>query len=61
MARQRELRRPESLLVVTLSAILTRKLFSVRIVPVTRDKRVIGVITRSEFFHRLASRFLETL
>jgi CBS domain-containing protein len=33
----------------------------VLIVPVTRDRRVTGVITRSDFFHRLAERFLDAL
>jgi CBS domain-containing protein len=33
----------------------------VLIVPVTRDRRVTGVITRSDFFHRLAKRFLDAL
>jgi CBS domain-containing protein len=33
----------------------------VLIIPVTRDRQVVGVITRSDFFHRLAERFLDTL
>jgi CBS domain-containing protein len=32
----------------------------VLIVPVTEDKRVVGVITRSEFFAQLAERFLSS-
>jgi CBS domain-containing protein len=31
----------------------------VLIVPVTRNGHVVGVITRSDFFHRLATRFLD--
>jgi CBS domain-containing protein len=31
----------------------------VLIVPVTRDRQVIGVITRADFFYRLGTRFLE--
>lgn len=31
----------------------------VLIVPVLEDRQVVGVITRGEFFHRLAERFLE--
>jgi CBS domain-containing protein len=31
------------------------------IVPVTRDRHVVGVITRSDFFRRLTERFLEAL
>jgi CBS domain-containing protein len=31
----------------------------VLIVPVTRDRRMVGVITRADFFHRLAQRFLD--
>lgn len=33
----------------------------VLIVPVTRDRHVVGVITRSDFFHRLVERFLAAL
>jgi CBS domain-containing protein len=33
----------------------------VLIVPVTRDRQVVGVITRSDFFHRLAKRLLDVL
>ena len=33
----------------------------VLIVPVTRDRRVTGVITRSDFFHKLTERFLGAL
>jgi CBS domain-containing protein len=33
----------------------------VLILPVTRDRHVVGVITRSAFFHRLAERFLGAL
>jgi CBS domain-containing protein len=33
----------------------------VLIVPVTRDRRVVGVITRSDFFHRLAKRLIDVL
>ena len=33
----------------------------VLVVPVVRDKRPVGVITREAFFRRLASRFLERL
>jgi CBS domain-containing protein len=33
----------------------------VLIVPVTRDRRVTGVITRSDFFHKLTERFLDAL
>jgi CBS domain-containing protein len=32
----------------------------VLIVPVTRNAHVIGAITRSDFFHRLATRFLDS-
>jgi CBS domain-containing protein len=31
------------------------------IVPVTRDRQVVGVITRSDFFRRLTERFLDAL
>ncbi len=31
----------------------------VLILPVTRERRVVGIITRSDFFRRLAARFLE--
>ena len=33
----------------------------VLVVPVTRDRRVTGVITRSDFFHKLTERFLGAL
>jgi CBS domain-containing protein len=31
----------------------------VLILPVTRERQVVGIITRSDFFHRLTARFLE--
>jgi CBS domain-containing protein len=33
----------------------------VLIVPVTRNRRPVGVITRSDFFHRLAKRLFDVL
>jgi CBS domain-containing protein len=33
----------------------------VLIVPVTRNRHVVGVLTRSDFFHRLAKRWFDVL